>query len=337
MVERMLGRLDSGPWEVLKGKLLPYSHSKDGSYGWRQFWNTLNEARGYVLLKDRGFPSVTFIPPPKDKKKPKKGEDDSADLLGDSPTGMVILDVKTVNRSNNDIETSQRRIDTHFREATKIGKEERPGDIKDIRGFAEKLVQQVDRVSAFLWQQFDKPLQEQLQNLLGEPANLRSIEAPLVTELNRILDGRCIYEQKRFSGVRLHRMTEHLLDGTLQCAGFVCVNRCLLDDAYEGQLSRWSASVSGVELYCASPPIPAKFRIKCERLVQRAREQIDRTLERIWPSGIPSDKRIDKIVLLVVHRDFGCSDIRMSQLQAELQRQQTGFEVVCQSGDDWPT
>jgi hypothetical protein len=95
--------------------------------------------------------------------------------------------------------------------------------------------------------------------------------------------------------------------------------------------------VSGVEVYRASPPIPAKFRIKCEHLIQKAQQQISRTLERIWPAGIPSDKRIGRIVLLVVHRDFGCSDISMSQLQAELQQQQTGLEVVCQSGNDWPT
>jgi hypothetical protein len=326
-LEGILIQLDSDAWEQLVNKVLPETCNKDKNYGWRQFWNLLNEAYGYALLKSRGCAKIEFIPEPKPTKKGKTEK--FADLRGNSPTSLAILDVKTINLSDDEIERNQRRNDPSFHVTEKIGKRIRPGDVKNLPIFVAKLVQQSDPVSAFLWAQFDKPTQEVLAKFVNDAKQAESI---LVENLNRIVKGQCIYEEKRFANVRdrFQPMTEDILEGHIQLLGFECLNRCLLDDAYPQEISRWSSCVSGVEVFCPNSPTPAMLKKKLEGAVKTAFTQIETTLKRI-PQHEKNNKKIERIVLLIVNRDFGCSSVMTKRLEKELR--QLDLEVVCQIGD----
>jgi len=309
LIEANLSRLDSKAWKDLIEKVLSYSCSKRGSIKRGQFWNHLNEVRGYVLLANRGYSEIEFLKP----KIIKKGQTpEFADIIAGFPT-RAILEVKTINRSDDDRERDRKRTDPSFLES----------DITDLPGFANKMSQMSDPVSAFLWKQLDMANQQLLVNHLSDTKHVKST---LVKKLNAIIKGPCIYEEERFQGVRLQPKTEYLLDFQ-EDSLVLCLNRCLLDDAYPQELSSWSKSVDG---FVAAPPpgvpapIPNKLLKKCEERIEKARNQIETTLKSIPPVE-------KKIVLLIINRDFNCHLITMEQLEAQLQK--PDLEVVCQFGD----
>jgi len=89
-----LGRLDAEAWEQLVTKALPEVCKRGPLRGWEQLWNYLNEALGYVLLADRGYTKIRFVDP-EDQKTP--------DLLGESEMSRAIVEVKTINCSEEDV------------------------------------------------------------------------------------------------------------------------------------------------------------------------------------------------------------------------------------------
>jgi hypothetical protein len=309
-LEGNLVRLEPKAWEDLIVKLRRYSCSKQKSSGRRQFWELLNELRGYVLLKDRGYSEIDFIPEENEKR---------ADLIGKSPT-RVILEVKTINRSDDDRERERKRTDPIFSARKKVGKYERRGDIIDLSAFANKLSKKSDPISTFLWEQLDKSTQELLANYASDT---EQVECMLVENLNQIIKRQRLYEEECFRGkISQDDFMEHLM----LCEYYVGLNRCLLDDAYPQELSNWSRSVRFVEV--APPPdvaapIPVKLLEKCEKTIKNARCQIATTLKDMPPVE-------KKIVLLIINRDFGCSFITIKQLEVKLH--QEDLEVVCQVG-----
>jgi hypothetical protein len=313
LIEANLSQLDSNAWKDLVEKVLRNSCSKRGSIEREQFWDHLNEVRGYLLLAERGYSEIDFIP---------ETDEERADLVGKFPK-RVILEVKTINRSDDDIERDRKRNNPTFLATKKVRGHERRGDIIDLFAFAKKLRQKSDPVSTFLWEQLDKPTQELLDNYVSDTEQL---ESKLVQNLNRIIQGSCIYEIERFRGIHLRVITEDLLDSQETCH-VCCLNRCLLDDKYRQELSSWWESVGH---FVAAPtsdvpaPIPDKLLKKCEKRIEKARSQIETTLKSIPPVE-------KKIVLLIVNRDFGCSLIAMQQLEEKLRK--PDLEVVCQLGD----
>jgi hypothetical protein len=306
LLEEKLAQLDPTAWEDLKSKLLSHSSSKQKSEKRKQFWELLNEVRGYVLLAGRGYSKIKFIP------SAHKISEKRADLLAESPT-RAILEVKTINRSDDDRERDRKRIDPTFSVR----------DIIDLSSFVLKLHQKSDPVSAFLWEQVDRPTQELLANYAS---NTMQVKDNLVENLNRIIHGRCIFEKERFRDVHLQPKTEYLLDAQEECFQ-LCLNRCLLDDKYTQELSNWSKAVDGVEVY-PTPDMPAKIPDKLLKKlmekIEEARSQIETTIKTMPPV----DK---KIVLLIINRDFGCGFIKAQQFEAALQP--PDLEVVCQIGD----
>jgi hypothetical protein len=93
--EERLARLDDAVWEQLLLKALPHVCEKDTRRGWAQLWNHLNESLGYVLLADRGYRKIQFI---------DCGDGTTPDLLGETGTERVLVEVKTVNNSECDID-----------------------------------------------------------------------------------------------------------------------------------------------------------------------------------------------------------------------------------------
>jgi len=322
LFDQILTQLDSNAWEDLIVKVLPYSYSKDKSRGWLQFWNHLNESRGYVLLKKRGYSDVKFIPP----EKTVKGKNEQfADLEGKSLVSRAILDVKTINLSDAEIERNKKRNDPTF----SVGTKKRRGDIIGLSAFAKKLFQQTDPVSSFLWEQLEKPARKLLSDFVHGSSDKTDVESNLVKNMNHIIEGPCIYDKIRYAGVHLQALTEHLLEGRREFTGSVCLNRCLLDDAYPQELLKWS-SVLSVFVYRPDLPVPVELQNKLGNAVKLARDQITATQNR--PSQQNELPVKERIVLLLINRDSGCSPISLKHLKETLQ-QQPDLEVICQDGE----
>jgi hypothetical protein len=68
---------------------------EDVRRGWVQLWNHLNESLGCVFLADRGYRSIQFI---------DCGDGTTPDLLGQTETEGAVVEVKTVNNLECDID-----------------------------------------------------------------------------------------------------------------------------------------------------------------------------------------------------------------------------------------
>jgi hypothetical protein len=99
--EERLARLDDASWKQLLLKTLPYVCEKDSRRGWAQVFNHLNESLGYVLLADRGYSHIEFL---------DRGDDTTPDLLGKTVTERTLVEVKTVNNSEFDIDLMSNRV-----------------------------------------------------------------------------------------------------------------------------------------------------------------------------------------------------------------------------------
>jgi len=97
--EERFARLDSKSWKILRKKAVPYISLDDPLRHYQQLWNTLDEARGYVFLADQGYERIEFIEPITSK----KGGQQSPDLVGHKARSTAILEVKTVNESNENL------------------------------------------------------------------------------------------------------------------------------------------------------------------------------------------------------------------------------------------
>lgn len=93
-LEQDLQRLDPKAWADLRLKCKKYLSAKD-KYGWpTQFFDSLNESKGYGFLKDIGCTDITFL-----DERNKVGEA-TPDLSGSLEVGLCLLEVKTVHESN---------------------------------------------------------------------------------------------------------------------------------------------------------------------------------------------------------------------------------------------
>ena len=92
--EEVLQQLDSKAWEQLVEKALPFVTARDAFRGWYQLINHLDEARGWVFLKERGFQQIDFIQNQNVK---------TPDLVATRGSTTAILEVKSVNQSEVDV------------------------------------------------------------------------------------------------------------------------------------------------------------------------------------------------------------------------------------------
>lgn len=130
-------------------------------------------------------------------------------------------------------------------------------DVADVRHasrFVATLRLQQDGLSQYVREQLQHDTQQQLMTL--PDAN----EAPdlllhrLIEDLNRVLQGACLYTEHRFAGVRLREETrQRLAQNSLESEG-VLVNRLLLEDGYPGAFIRrrrfWNYLLFCLERFC---------------------------------------------------------------------------------------
>lgn len=109
-----------------------------------------------------------------------------------------------------------------------------PADFKNVPDLVQKLKQHADPVSAFLYTNLSQPTVQALDQNAG--GDLAGLENGLSADLTRIVNGPSIYDQQRFSGVKLQQTTTQLLAQNPQGEGIVQLNRCLLQDAYPDEI-----------------------------------------------------------------------------------------------------
>ena len=93
-IETVLAKLDEMSWERLSKKALSCITADDPLRRYHQLFNALNEARGYVYLASEGYEQIEFIEDQSRK---------SPDLLAHKANSLAILEVKTVNQSDEDL------------------------------------------------------------------------------------------------------------------------------------------------------------------------------------------------------------------------------------------
>jgi hypothetical protein len=136
------------------------------------------------------------------------------------------------------------------------------GDIKDVGGFAKKLVAKSDPVSAFLSDKLGAVNMVVLADYIASPSNsvVAPIEQPpanstakktkappskasvvrsmLAKILNKIISSGAVYDETRFSGVQLRPETKELLGKNPQGYDLERLNKLLIEDAYPAELVR---------------------------------------------------------------------------------------------------
>jgi len=110
----------------------------------------------------------------------------------------------------------------------------KPGDIKDLPAFTQKLETQSDPVSELLWNKLSEPTRQKL------PAQARkgSGEALLIKDLNEIICAQPLYQPQCFSGINLSAHTKALLGQELKGLHLAHLNRLLLEDVYPLEIAK---------------------------------------------------------------------------------------------------
>jgi len=90
-------RLDEDAWKHLAEQALPWVTRKERQRQWTQLFNHLYEAFGYEWLADNGYTSIRFI----DRR--DKESKQTPELWGKSPISTALLEVKTINISDQDV------------------------------------------------------------------------------------------------------------------------------------------------------------------------------------------------------------------------------------------
>ena len=110
-------------------------------------------------------------------------------------------------------------------------------DIVGLGSLAEKLRHPAkdDGVSLFVAASLSAPTRDALSRA-GSPAS-EDARKSLAGDLNSVVAGPVIYDDKRFENVRLSRETSDLLGQNRDQVDHARINRLLLQDAYPGELS----------------------------------------------------------------------------------------------------
>jgi hypothetical protein len=133
-------------WEKLRKKTPSYITKDSSRRGYHQFFNGLNEARGYGYLADQGYDQINFIDEDPARKLP--------DLLAKKPGSKAILEVKTVNQSDEDIGQEFLRRHEAIKVEPRLSEKFKSRILRSIRDAGEQLdayPNSVDRKIAFLF------------------------------------------------------------------------------------------------------------------------------------------------------------------------------------------
>jgi len=100
----------------------------------------------------------------------------------------------------------------------------------------ERLIQQTDPVSSFLWKSLSRDGQNLLKDYRPSSPSAKSAEELVLEMLNKLVTEGGIYSPDRFNGILLRGETKAMLQG--MPAGPGHLSRLLLEDAFPSELSR---------------------------------------------------------------------------------------------------
>ncbi len=100
-----VNRLDENAWDFVKNEVSSDMNQHSDNRGWTQLFNKLNEVKGYIYLTDMGCVKVRFIPTS------KKQNVETPDLRGEKDNETYLCEVKTINKSDYEIDRVKKRLD----------------------------------------------------------------------------------------------------------------------------------------------------------------------------------------------------------------------------------
>jgi hypothetical protein len=112
------------------------------------------------------------------------------------------------------------------------------GAIQNPTAFAAKLSAAADAVSAYVAAQLQPSVRDALAAFPAKPDEARPLLSALTKDLNQLVAGPSIYEQKRFASVVLRPETTRMLAADLRGAQVARLNKALLEDAFPSELVR---------------------------------------------------------------------------------------------------
>jgi len=111
-------------------------------------------------------------------------------------------------------------------------------EIKDLSGIVNRLRQQSDPVSAFLWRRFSTSDRVMMTNYQPSELSSKHAQDVVLQALNTQIWEPSIFEKARFKGVLLRPETTDLRKQSPIGSSLARLNRLLLEDAYPVELSR---------------------------------------------------------------------------------------------------
>ena len=109
-----------------------------------------------------------------------------------------------------------------------------PADLGKFPSLVDRLNQQKDPVSIYIFNNLSASTQQSLKQNAGQDA----LQTALAQDLNKIINGPSIYDEQRFSGVKLEQTTIDLLSTNPKGQSLVLLNRVLLEDAFPGEINK---------------------------------------------------------------------------------------------------
>ena len=109
-------------------------------------------------------------------------------------------------------------------------------ELKSPVGFIGKIRAEEDPISRYLAQQLLPETRNALGRFEGKGAVPDDLLNGVIDGVNHVIRGGCLYDNQRFSGLKLSRETRQMVDSVLPGTNVPFVNRALLDEVYPDEI-----------------------------------------------------------------------------------------------------
>lgn len=111
-------------------------------------------------------------------------------------------------------------------------------DLKDPALLVRKLLAAKDPLSQFLREEFSTETQQQIEAFDGSASPTEALQEALIRELNKLLKGISLFDERRFAKIKLTRQIQILVKQKPEGDDLIRLNRLLLEEAYPQEISR---------------------------------------------------------------------------------------------------
>jgi hypothetical protein len=115
----------------------------------------------------------------------------------------------------------------------------RAGHLNDSDSLALKLRDARDPLSRYLRGQIPPDKRQLLDEYDGSRSPSKALKKALIGELNRLLEGECLYEKQRFAQVTLTEEIHRRIEQNPQDKDLIRLNRLLLEAAYPDEITKY--------------------------------------------------------------------------------------------------